>query len=127
MEKAYVQNTRSIDTYVDQLSRGILPVEKGLHVTDAQVVTREVITRLMCNKQLNWHVLSEELLPDPSELEKILDKASVQLEEMEADGLLHLNEKGLLVTETGGLFIRNIAALFDPAYRQQVNKYSKSL
>lgn len=127
MEKAYVQNTRSIDTYVEKLSQGILPAEKGLRVTDAQVVTREVITRLMCNKQLDWHVLSEELLIDPSDLDKMLDNASAQLKEMEADGLLHLNEKGLKVTETGGLFIRNIAALFDPAYRQQVNKYSKSL
>lgn len=127
MEKAYVQNTKSIDTYVEHVSQGMLPAEKGTRVTDAQVVIREVITRLMCNKQLDWTLLSEELQVDLPELKKILDDDPAQLAEMEADGLLHLDERGLTVTETGALFIRNIAALFDPAYRQQVNKYSKSL
>jgi oxygen-independent coproporphyrinogen-3 oxidase len=127
LEKAYIQNTKSIDTYVDQLSRGILPVEKGLRVTDAQVVIREVITRLMCNKQLDWNLLSEELQVDLPDLKKILNDDPKQLAEMEADGLLHRTEHDLTVTETGSLFIRNIAALFDPDYRQQVNKYSKSV
>jgi len=127
LEKAYIQNTKSIDTYVEQLSQGNLPVEKGIRVSGEQVVIREVITRLMCNKELDWKLLSEELQVDLPELKGILNDAPGQLAEMEADGLLHRTEGGLTVTETGSLFIRNIAALFDPAYRQQVNKYSKSL
>lgn len=127
LEKAYIQNTKSIDTYVEQLSQGNLPVEKGIRVSGKQVVIREVITRLMCNKQLDWNKLSVELQVDLPELKGILNDDPKQLAEMEADGLLHRTEHGLMVTETGSLFIRNIAALFDPAYRQQVNKYSKSL
>lgn len=127
LEKAYIQNTKSIDTYVEQLSQGNLPVEKGIRVSGEQVVIREVITRLMCNKQLDWNKLSGELQVNLPELKGILNDDPKQLAEMEADGLLHRTEHGLTVTETGSLFIRNIAALFDPAYRQQVNKYSKSL
>ncbi len=127
LEKAYVQNTKSIDTYIEQLSRRILPVEKGLRVSGEQVVIREVITRLMCNKALDWNALSHELQMEPATLQGILKDDPEQLKEMEADGLLHLTDGGLKVTETGALFIRNIAALFDPAYQQQVNKYSKSL
>jgi oxygen-independent coproporphyrinogen-3 oxidase len=127
LEKAYIQNTKSMDTYVEQLASGILPVEKGLRVTEQQVMIREVITRLMCNKQLDWKVLSEELQVELPELKAMLPADAGQLSVMEADGLLRKTEQGIEVTETGSLFIRNIAALFDPAYREQVNKYSKSL
>ena len=60
-------------------------------------------------------------------LKQLVGYDPARLEEMQRDGLLEFNEERLTVTETGSMFIRNIAALFDPAYREQVNRYSKSV
>lgn len=60
-------------------------------------------------------------------LKQLVGYNPVRLEEMQRDGLLEFDEEGLTVTETGSIFIRNIAALFDPAYSEQVNRYSKSV
>jgi len=53
--------------------------------------------------------------------------APERFREMEADGLLELSEAAIRVTERGSMFIRNIAAALDPAYKQQLNKYSKAV
>jgi len=50
-----------------------------------------------------------------------------KLDEFIADKLLQLENNTIEVSETGKLFIRNIAAALDPAYQRQVNKYSKSV
>ena len=50
LEKAYLQNTKSINTYIDEIANGRFPVEKGMRVSDDQLIIREVITQLMCNK-----------------------------------------------------------------------------
>ncbi|MCA1747720.1 MAG: hypothetical protein LC655_08485, partial [Bacteroidales bacterium] len=54
LEKAYLQNTKSIKDYISEIDNNRFPVEKGMRVGDDQLIIREVITRLMCNKQLNW-------------------------------------------------------------------------
>jgi len=152
LEKAYLQNTKSIDTYIDEVANGRFPVEKGMRVSDDQLIIREVITKLMCNKQLDWVNLAASIrmegpettaeikttsagveVPEASagmtanQLKQLVGYDPARLEEMQRDGLLEFDEKRLTVTETGSMFIRNIAALFDPSYKEQVNKYSKSL
>jgi len=127
LERAYVQNTRSMETYIAKIGNGELPVEKGLRLSEEQLMIREVITRLMCNKQLEWRTIAEDLGTTPGELQGLLGYDPVKFIEMENDRLLELAPEGIRVTETGSMMIRNIAAMLDPAYEQQVNKYSKSV
>ncbi|MCA1747160.1 MAG: hypothetical protein LC655_05655, partial [Bacteroidales bacterium] len=61
------------------------------------------------------------------QLKKLVGYDPAKLEGMRRDGLLEYDDEGLWVTETGSMFIRNIAVLFDPAYSEQVNRYSKSV
>lgn len=51
-----------------------------------------------------------------------------QLEPFEADGLIALNNNGFTVTETGRLFVRNLAMCFD-AYlaAEQAQRYSRTV
>ncbi|MCA1746096.1 MAG: oxygen-independent coproporphyrinogen III oxidase [Bacteroidales bacterium] len=173
LEKAYLQNTKSIKTYIDEIANGRFPVEKGMRVSDDQLIIREVITQLMCNKQLDWGDLAASLGETGAtgkegttgiagtegksgtealtgmvekegtaansgsavgsrgmtadQLKKLVGYDSARLEEMQRDGLLEFDEERLTVTETGSMFIRNIAVLFDPAFSEQANKYSKSV
>ena len=50
------------------------------------------------------------------------------LEDMEDDGLLIRDESGLTVTDTGRLFIRNIAMRFDPNIESSsTTRYSRTI
>ena len=60
-------------------------------------------------------------------LKQMVGYDPARLEEMQRDGLLEFDEERLNVTETGSMFIRNIAVLFDPAFSEQANRYSKSV
>ncbi len=175
LEKAYIQNTKSIKDYISEIDSNRFPVEKGMRVSDDQLIIREVITQLMCNKQLHWgdlaasikmagreastgmnasseggsskggavssegEAVSSEGLTGRAgkgkgargltadQLKTLVGYDPEKLEGMQRDGLLEYDDEGLSVTETGSMFIRNIAVLFDPAYSEQVNRYSKSV
>lgn len=127
LEKAYIANTHSMEQYIEKVSGGRLPVEKGMQVSDREIVVREVITHLMCNRQLDWEALSHSLDVPADEIRETVGYAPERFGELVADRLVEVEERGLRVTEKGSMFIRNIAATLDPAYRAQVNKYSKAV
>lgn len=127
LERGYIQNTKSTERYIKEIKEGKLPVENGMIITDNQIVIREVITQLMCNKQIAWDSLANTLAIPVEELKSTIRFDPDKLGELERDGLIELTGKSLTVTETGSLFIRNIAATLDPAFSEQANKYSKSV
>lgn len=127
LENAYIQNIKEIDPYINKLSKNQLPVEKGLILTNEQIVVRELITQLMCNQQLNLQNIAGDLGIDQNRLKSITGFSEGKLQEFINDDLLTFQEGEINVTEKGSLFIRNIAAIFDPAYKEQKNKYSKTV
>lgn len=53
LERGYLQNVKDIALYMQTVNSGRLPVEKGLLLTDDELIIREVIEQLMCNKKLD--------------------------------------------------------------------------
>ena len=96
-------------------------------LTTEKITIREVITHVMCNKEINWQEISTRLHIEVEELMKLIAPNKEQFDEFEIDHLLKLNNNGFTVTETGGLFIRNIAAALDPAFKKEQNNYSQSV
>ncbi len=127
LEGGYMQNTKSIPAYTGTLARGNLPVEKGLATTPEQVIVREAVTELMCNLQIRWEEVANRLGISSGKLLETLAPDEHRLKELEKDRLIRRDEKGIEVTGTGSLFIRNIAASLDPAYQSNVQTYSKSV
>lgn len=123
----YSQNTKDLKTYVNSLEQGELPVEKGYRLTREQIMIREVINEIMCNKQLDWEWLSERCETDIAALKQVVKYPSGKMERFAKDGLLTRSEKKILVTEKGSFFIRNIAASFDPYLIQKENMHSKTV
>ncbi len=123
----YIQNTKDIFKYKNLLDDGHLPIEKGILINPEQRIIREVINELMCNQYLNWHKLGEKLQISPDILQKTVGYKRDKLFIFEQDGLLNVDDDQLQVTENGSFFIRNIAATFDPAFKLEENKYSKSV
>lgn len=127
LERGYLQNVKDISVYMQLVADGQLPVEKGLTLTDEQLLIREVIEQLMCNKKLGIPSFCECYGIDSERFEAITGFDDSRLDELIADGLIHYNDGILEITDTGSFFIRNIACLFDPAYLAQTRKYSQSV
>lgn len=127
LEHAYIQNVKEVDAYIQKIKNEKLPIEKGLILHDEQIIVRELITKLMCNQQLNLKKIADDFDIDRYRLKSIVGFTDEKLQEFINDGLLTFNDDEIRVTETGSLFIRNIAALFDPVYTKQKNKYSKTV
>ncbi len=117
----YSQNVRGLDDYYGRLDEGRLPVYRGLELNRDDEIRRDVITRLICNFQLDFKVVADSWNIDfPSYFQDAL----VRLREMEADGLLSISDQGITVAPSGRLLIRNICMAFDaylPPQTQQKN------
>jgi len=127
LTEGYAQNTKDQFKYISQINKGILPVEKGYKVKAHEIIIREVINELMCNKYINWDKLGESLNISADKIKQTVGYNAEVLESFKADDLLSYNENEIHITELGTVFIRNIVAAFDPALKQSEKQYSKSL
>ena len=127
LDDGFAQNTKDIFKYKTQLDDGILPVEKGITVTPEQKLIREVINQLMCNQYINWSQIAQNFNTSSEDLKHLVNYNSSKLDALAADGFISFSNDDLRLTEIGNFFVRNIAVLFDPAYQQVENKYSKTV
>ena len=107
---AYWQNEKDLLKYYAALDAGQVPVARGYIVSDEDKLRRETIMRVMCDLSLDYSAMSQRLGMDfRSHFEREIDSLSG----FEADGLVRRSAGGIEVTDTGRLFIRNIAMSFD--------------
>lgn len=127
LDAGYIQNTKDIKHYTEQLQEEALPVEKGLIASSEQRIALEVINQIMCNQYVHWEDLATHLSITVEKLKETVNYKEEKLKDFANDGLLTFSPEALEVTTTGSLFIRNIAALFDPMYQPEENKYSQTV
>jgi oxygen-independent coproporphyrinogen-3 oxidase len=107
---AYWQNEKELLKYYAALDAGKVPLTRGYVVSDEDKIRRDTIMRVMCDLGLNYAAMSQRLgINFASHFEREIESLAM----FEADGLVRRSENGLEVTETGRLFIRNIAMCFD--------------
>ena len=107
---AYWQNEKELPKYYGALDAGRNPLARGYLVSDEDKARRDTIMRVMCDLSLDYAAMSQRLgFNFASHFERELDSLSA----FEADGLVKRSPSGLTVTDTGRLFIRNIAMCFD--------------
>ncbi|HKJ71235.1 MAG TPA: oxygen-independent coproporphyrinogen III oxidase [Gammaproteobacteria bacterium] len=124
VDATYSQNVRGLDDYYAALDAGELPVFRGYALTSEDRLRRSVITRLMCDFALDFGQVEAGWGID---FREHFAAELADLEEMAADGLLEMDDRGLRVTPRGRLLIRNVAMVFD-AYlraREGAQRYSK--
>lgn len=122
---AYVQNTRDITTYIEQISQGVLPVAKGYELAPDEQITREVITSLMCNYALNWKDLSEQFGVPVEKLKAATACNESVLQGFANDGLIEFSTDEITITPAGALFVRNVAASLDKLMVNNTKSFSK--
>jgi len=106
----YWQNVKDLPDYYATIEAGKTPLTRGYTLSDEDKIRRETIMRVMCDLGLDYDAMSKRLGINFTEhFATELDS----LAPYEADGLVRRQPAGLEVTDTGRLFIRNIAMCFD--------------
>ncbi len=106
----YVQNRKDIRDWRRSLQAGALPVWRGIQLSWEDRLRRHVIEQIMCHGSVDFEVVGERFGID------FCDHFALEIERLrslEADGLLELEEEGLVVTPRGMLLVRAVAMVFD--------------
>lgn len=106
----YWQNEKELPRYQDAVGAGRLPLHKAYLVSAEDKIRRDTIMRVMCDLSLDFAAMSQRL---GIAFEQHFATELAALAPFEADGLVRRVPGGLEVTDTGRLFIRNIAMTFD--------------
>jgi oxygen-independent coproporphyrinogen-3 oxidase len=115
-KRYYAQNTKDMKAYEAAIDAGRLPYERGVELSDDDVLRKSVIMELMANFSVDIPRVEREF--GISFTDYFAD-ALEKLKEFEEAELLSITPEAIRVTPTGTLLIRNIAMPFD-AY---MNKY----
>jgi oxygen-independent coproporphyrinogen-3 oxidase len=102
---AFAQNEKLLETYVQRVEKGELPIYRGHVLNDEDLILRKHILNLMTRMQTSWDESSEHL--------PYLDSVSEKLKEFVHDGLLSSTNHSCTVSEEGRAFLRNICMAFD--------------
>ena len=122
--RSYRQNVHSLEAYYRILAGGRLPVERGVLLSDEDLLRRKVIMAVMCASRLDYAELSRNTGVD---FPRHFSAELAGMGDLEADGLLFRRENSLEITPAGRLLVRAIALRFDAYYKPAEKRHSKAL
>lgn len=102
---SFAQNEKSVEDYQERVFRGELPVFRGHHLHQEDLIIRRHILDVMCGFYTSWK-------EDAAELPVFNDLAE-RLEGMQQDGLVILGDRELRITPQGVPFVRNVCMELD--------------
>jgi oxygen-independent coproporphyrinogen-3 oxidase len=121
----YWQNEKELPKYQEAVDSGRAPLSRACFVTDDAKIRRETIMRIMCDLSLDFAAMSKNC---GIQFEQYFAGELTALAPFEADGLVNRTPNGFDVTDTGRLFIRNIAMCFDNTLAPSTEKmHSKTI
>jgi oxygen-independent coproporphyrinogen-3 oxidase len=106
----YLQNERDLDKYYALLDSAELPVTRGCKVSQDDKLRRHIIMSLISELKLDIGECNQQFGIDFS---RMFQPQLEQLAPMEADGLLTISTRGIVVENRGRPFLRNICMPFD--------------
>jgi oxygen-independent coproporphyrinogen-3 oxidase len=106
----YSQNAKTMEEYCDLIDQGQLPVVRGLAVSRDDLTRRAVIMALMCQGQVLYESIEVAWLVN---FRQYFAHEMQQLEQLQAQGLVTIDDSGVQVTAEGWYFVRAVAMVFD--------------
>jgi oxygen-independent coproporphyrinogen-3 oxidase len=101
----FSQNEKTVESYQEQINRGELAVFRGHHLNELELEIRSYILDLMCHFETSFQ--------EDSAYKETHDFIKGKLEPLIVDGLVHIKDSTVTVTELGYPFVRNICMAFD--------------
>lgn len=102
---SFAQNLKTVEDYTATVNKGRLPVFRGHHLDNEDLVVRQHILNIMCHFETSWYNAKSQF--------EGLETSLGLLKEMKEDELLIIDKSELKVTEKGKPFVRNICMAFD--------------
>jgi oxygen-independent coproporphyrinogen III oxidase len=126
IDRTYAQNQRNLKEYYASIARQEIPVMRGIHLNEDDIIRRSVISRLLCHCVLHKKEVESEFGIRFDEY--FADEVS-RLESLRTDGIVNLNPDSISVTQLGRIFIRNVGMVFDKYLQKPKSKpvFSKTL
>ena len=126
IQSIYAQNYKTEKEYFNMLDNEVFPIARGYKLNDDDMLRRYVITRLMCDFELNIRKFEDQF---EINFKEYFNWGLNNLKEMIDDELLTIIDDKIKVTEMGRLLIRNIAMNFDGYIerKEDTAKYSRTV
>jgi oxygen-independent coproporphyrinogen-3 oxidase len=122
---AFFQNHKNLSIYNSLLDENKTPIDKGIMLSEEDLLIHDVITTLMCNLKLEFKHFNEKYNLD---FKQFFSTELIQLDELFSDDkFVLISESSISITELGRLFIRNIAMVFDRYLKKDNSFYSKTI
>jgi oxygen-independent coproporphyrinogen-3 oxidase len=114
---AYAQNAHKLKDWGDKVAAGQIPVERGVAMSDDDVMRRFVINRVMCLLRIDLKEVEAKF--GAAAREAIEKDLNAGVKELQDDGLVTFDGSLLRVTPLGQLLVRNVAMLFDAYLKKE--------
>jgi oxygen-independent coproporphyrinogen-3 oxidase len=121
---SYYQNVKTLDEYYERLDQGQLPVYRGIELDADDILRRSIIQSLMCHFELSMDAVEAAHGIDfRSYFAAELDALQTQVQA----GLVHIEERRIVVLPPGRMLVRAISMVFDKFLRadREIKRYSK--
>ncbi len=106
----YVQNYKDMKSYENAIDEGRLPVERGIKLTQDDIIRNAVIMELMSNFKLNISKIEKEF---GIVFKEYFSTALKSLKEFEDANIVSISDTQIKASPTGEMLIRNISMAFD--------------
>lgn len=120
----YYQNVKTLDEYYDRLDAQVMPVFRGIELNADDILRRAIIQALMCHFELSIESIESAHLID---FKKYFAAELDDLKDMQAAGLVRVDDEWITVLPPGRMLVRAISMVFDRYLRadRQRTRYSK--
>jgi oxygen-independent coproporphyrinogen III oxidase len=123
MPQGYVQNHPGVPAWREAVKAGALPTARGIVMTAADRLRRDVIEQIMCRMEVDLRAMAQR---HHAGLGELMDAAPA-LQDMARDGLIDWQGDRLTVTAPGRPFVRGVAAAFDTYLRLGAARHSAAV
>jgi oxygen-independent coproporphyrinogen-3 oxidase len=120
----YAQNAKTLDEYYQYLAQDRLPTDRGLTLTDDDLIIHDLIGQLMRYFELDLTALEA---AHGVELHTRFAPAIAALQPLQTDGLVEIGADVIRVTPKGRFLIRNVCMTFDTYLHQQPLGFSRAI
>jgi len=120
----YAQNHKTLDDYYASISKGLLPIARGVPLKQDDIIRRDLINRLISQLYLDKKLFAQGYDID---FDQYFIAAKDGMRLAERDGLLELEADSIRVTERGRLLLRNICMLFDNYLDSSSTVFSRTI
>lgn len=124
----YSQNPRDLPTWEAALDAGRLPVFRGMHLDEDDLLRADLIQALMCQGEVPVAALERRYGID---FGQYFAQALHKLQPLASDGLVHAEPGRIAVTPRGRMLLRNVAMCFDrylePPAEGATPRYSRAI